>query len=162
MEQTRIREIDASSAEEIALVAGRMRRTLIEVLGEERGVSMYTMEWLEDRVRFHLDPSRCMGCVLLAEATDGKIAGHAIIREESVDGRKIGLFSTFWVEPEYRRRAIATGLLESGERWMRERCLTVAATNTSDANEKLIRLMRRQGYHIALKTDEMVHLTKPL
>lgn len=50
----RIRALDPGSEAEIDLVAQRMRRTLIDVEGEETGTALYTMEWLRDQVRFHL------------------------------------------------------------------------------------------------------------
>ena len=39
-----IRALNPTSAEEIELVAARMRLTLIEVLGEEAGRSLYSMD----------------------------------------------------------------------------------------------------------------------
>ena len=41
-----IRAIDPQSRAEVELVASRMRQTLVEVLGEEVGGNMYTMDWL--------------------------------------------------------------------------------------------------------------------
>lgn len=51
----KIREIDPILINEIELVATRMRQTLVEVLGPEKGTALYTMEWLLERVRWHLD-----------------------------------------------------------------------------------------------------------
>ena len=46
----KIRQINPSSSSEIELVAKRMRDTLMEVAGAERGEAMYSMEWLIERV----------------------------------------------------------------------------------------------------------------
>lgn len=62
---------------EIEIIAERMRATLVEVLGEARGQAMYTMEWLRDRVCFHLDPARSTGAVLVAEEAGGVVASLA-------------------------------------------------------------------------------------
>lgn len=61
-----IRPIDSNSLPEIELVATRMRETLKEVVGAERGESMYSMDWLIDRVRFHLDPNLSTAQVLVS------------------------------------------------------------------------------------------------
>ena len=53
-----IREINPNSNDEIALVASRMQKTLIEVMGEKRGSNFYSMEWLVERVQWHLNPER--------------------------------------------------------------------------------------------------------
>lgn len=157
-----IRTLDPEASREITLVATRMRQTLVEVLGEERGSAMYTMEWLEDRVRFHLDASRSEGAVFLAEA-DEEIVGHTITRVERDDGdAPFGLFSTTYVVPSHRGRGVASALLRRGEAWMRERRLAYAATDTSDTNVKLVALYGKHGYAIALRAGEMVRLRKSL
>src|SRR4029079_19118147 len=99
--------IDPNSKGEIELVAARMRQTLVEVLGEETGGSMYSMEWLIDRVKFHLDPAKCVGVVYVAEDESG-IVGHTIVRLEDDDKfGAIGLFSTTYVIPDARRQGFA-------------------------------------------------------
>lgn len=158
-----IRTLDPRSPSEIVLVAERMRRTLIEVLGEERGTAMYSMEWLRDRVGFHLDPARSDGQVFLAVDPGGEIHGHTIVRvERDDDGRRIGLFSTTYVVPARRRSGEASQLLRRGEEWMRERELPAAVTYTSETNAKLIALYEKHGYRIVLRSSEMVRLHKRL
>lgn len=155
-----IRPLDPLCDSEVALVASRMRETLGEVLGKERGDAMYTREWLEERVRFHLEPSRTAE-VFLAEM-DEQIVGHTIVREEQEKGEGYGLFSTIFVLPTHRRKDVARALVAQGESWMREQGLQRAATNTSSSNEKLIRLFEGQGYAIVLRVDQMVHLSRSL
>jgi len=152
-----LRKIDPASEAEINLVAARMRETLIEVEGEEAGTALYTMEWLQDRVRFHLDPAKCKGEVFLAVGADGRILGHTIVRVETDDtGAKYGLVSTTYVIPESRRMGLATALLEKGEDWMKQRQLPESATWTSATNAGLIALYSRHGYAI---TQTHVHKT---
>jgi hypothetical protein len=55
----------AQTDEEIAWVARHMRETLIEVLGNERGETMYTLAWLDNRVREHID-GRLEGAIFVA------------------------------------------------------------------------------------------------
>lgn len=140
------------------LIAERMRATLVEVLGEERGEAMCTLEWLEDRVRFHLAPERA---VFVAEL-EGEVVGHTILREETDDEGRFGLFSTTYVDPAHRRAAIATALVERGEAWIRERELPRAVTYTADDNGKLIHLFEKRGYVRARMNDEMVSLSRAL
>lgn len=158
-----IRELEQAAEDEIELVAQRMRATLVHVLGEERGTALYTLDWLRDRVRFHLDPERSVARVFLAELESGQIAGHTIVRrEDPPDQEPFGLFSTIYVEPGSRRRGVATALLLRGEAWFREQGLGRSATNTAEHNRPLIEQFERQGYAIALAAEEMVHLSKDL
>ena len=82
----KIREIDPNSDAEIHLVAQRMRQTLVEVLGEEKGGEMYTMDWLIERVRWHLNFKNTDGRVFLSVSQGGEIIGHAIARIKLVLG----------------------------------------------------------------------------
>lgn len=155
-----VRPIDAASDHEVALVADRMRLTLVEVLGEARGSSMYSMDWLRDRVRHHLDPARSTGAVFVADV-GGEVVGHTIVRVDADDdGSPIGLFSTTYVAPEARRRGVACALVEAGEGWIRGRSLLVAYTYTSPTNVKLVRLFERFGYSVVDQRGEMIRLAK--
>lgn len=152
----RIDKIDRQSDYEISLVATRMRQTLIEVLGEERGGQMYSMEWLKDRVRFHLDSNMCDGEVFLAKNEHSDIMGHAIVRIESEEEARFGLFSTFYVAPEHRGKGVGRALADSGETWMRERGVTEARTYTAEDNLPLHSMLESLGYEIYLRKVDMV------
>ncbi|MEZ4223635.1 MAG: GNAT family N-acetyltransferase [Polyangiaceae bacterium] len=159
-----VRPLNRAADHEIELVARRMRETLVDVLGRERGESMYSLEWLRDRVRWHLDAEACKGDVLLAEHA-GNIVGHTIVRVDLDDSaRQIGLFSTFWVEPTSRRRGIAEALLRSGEAWLAEQGMTTVCTNTAESNTRLLSLLEKHGYTLAFRAAEvsMVQMTKQL
>lgn len=156
----KLRFITSKENAVIDLVASRMRATLVEVLGEEVGRSMYTQEWLVDRVRFHLDRSLCEGAVVVAEDLRGSIAGHMILRVEKDDCAQFGLFSTFYVLPCERRQGLASRFIVHGEQWMRKRGLSRARTSTGEANRPLIEIMEKHGYTIVLRSDAMVALEK--
>lgn len=142
-----IRPLDPTCPDEINLVAQRMRLTLIEVEGEAVGRSMYSMDWLRDRVHWHLDPTCCTGAVFLAIMDDAAIAGHTIVRvEHDAQGRRVGLFSTSYVDPAFRRQAVASALLAHGEQWMAAQGLAESSTWTSSTNTPLIGLYARHGY----------------
>jgi len=154
--QIEVRALTPSCHVEITQVAARMRETLVEVLGSEKGAAMYTPEWLQERVRFHLDASRA-AAVFVAES-EGQLIGHTIVRRETPTGdqgpaetkdQPFGLFSTTYVLPEHRRDHVASQLLEVGEAWMRQQGLHWAATDTSSSNSKLIRLYEGRGYTLA-------------
>lgn len=159
----RIREIDPHSPAEVEIVAARMRETLVEVLGEETGRSMYTMDWLIQRVRWHLDPNASTGAVFLSENGEGQVTGHTIVRIDADEaGKTIGLFSTTFVEPGSRNRGVARGLLARGERWMIERGMTEAVTYTDQDNAKLQKLYIGAGYALSAAPKGFVKLSKPL
>lgn len=159
----RIRVVDAASSAEIELVATRMRETLVEVLGEERGSSMYSLDWLVARARFHLDASACTGQIFVSESELGRITGHTIVRVETdPDGVRFGLFSTTYVEPAARRTGVAGNLLRRGEQWMIGHGLGQSKTYTDPRNRPLIELFRRHGYALAHGGDEFALLSKQL
>jgi GNAT superfamily N-acetyltransferase len=150
--------LNRAADHEIDLVARRMRETLVDVLGRERGESMYSLEWLRDRVRWHLAPETCTGEVFLA------LSGDIVRLDVDDEGRPIGLFSTFWVEPASRRQGIAEALLRSGEAWLAARGMTTLCTNTAETNERLLTLLEKHGYGLAFRAPEvgMVQMTKRL
>ena len=150
-----IRPLDRADPAELELVAQRMRLTLMEVLGDERGEAMYELEWLRDRVRFHLQPGREVFVLEL----DGEVVGHTIVRDE---GDGVGLFSTTWIAPEARRRGLASALLDAGEGWMRARGLQVGQTCTATDNRGLRQLYEGRGYRVVEAADEMVRLEREL
>lgn len=158
-----IRPVNTASDAEIQLVAERMRLTLVEVLGESTGGAMYTMDWLIQRVRFHLDSAQCTGQVLVSQAADGAIDGHTIVRiEPTEDIGTIGLFSTIYVDPAARGRGVAKALIAHGEAWMIEHSMPMAATYTASTNTRLHRLFESLGYGIQFPKEGWAILSKPL
>ena len=139
-----IRDLDPSRPAEVALVAARMRDTLIEVEGPARGAALYSLAWLEDRVRWHLDPAAVAGRVLVAEDAAGQRVGHTIFRVESPGDGAFGLISTTYVLPAARRQGLADRLLGEAEAWLRARGLPRACTATSATNAPLIALVTRR------------------
>lgn len=130
---------------DIDLVAQRMRATLVEVEGEAAGGGMYSMDWLRDRVRWHLD-GRAAEVVVITD-DDGGVIGHTIYRREAPDGAlPFGLISTTYVAPEARRLGAAQRLLARAEDWFRAQGLQMACTWTSSTNTPLIALYGRNGY----------------
>lgn len=146
---------------ELELVALRMRATLEEVLGAERGRALYDMDWLRERVRWHLDPAQ-RGEVWLACDPPDQILGHSIVRLEPELGPGVGLFSTTYVLPSARRTGLAQCLLQAGESWLRAAGATQATTHTAAGNQGLIALFEGRGYAITLRAEAMVRLSKAL
>jgi GNAT superfamily N-acetyltransferase len=140
-----------------------MRQTLVEVLGEDEGTSLYTMDWLIQRVHWHLDPDQATASVFIAEDTRGTIVGHTIVRKDRDDlQQEIGLFSTTFVDPDFRRAGVAAKLLEEGENWILENGLLDSETHTAKDNLKLIQLFRKNGYTQSPGENQMVILRKKL
>lgn len=158
-----IRPLDPGAEAEIELVAQRMQETLLEVLGPQRGGEMYSIEWLVERVRAHLDPAQIIGQVFLAETPASQILGHTIVRiDDDGQGKAIGLFSTTYVLPEARKRGVATALLQRGEAWMLEQGLTEAITYTDKENTRLQQLYIEHGYTLSPMPEQFVKLAKAL
>ena len=144
-------------------MAQRMRQTLIEVLDEETGNSMYTMDWLIKRVQWHLDPTEVVAQVFVAENEQGDVIGHTIVRIDSDDDDiAIGLFSTTYVDSASRRFGVAKMLLKQGEEWMRQQEMAVAVTYTDRDNVKLQNLYLTHGYEMSEMPKRFVKLAKPL
>lgn len=172
MPQLVLRDLNPSSALELDLVAHRMRATLVEVEGHERGFNMYTLDWLRDRVRWHLDAAQVMARVVLAGEPGAEPIGHSIFRlERASDGDAAGTFgliSTTYVLPDHRRHGVAAALLAEAEAWFRAQGAYAAGTWTSSTNAALIGLYERHGYAITesgpndLTGTTMVKLTKRL
>lgn len=144
-------------AHEIDAIAERMRLTLEEVLGEDRGRAMYTHEWLRERVRWHLEPTHA-AAVFVADH-EGEMVGHSMVREETEGDQIFGLFATTYVVPKVRRLGVAKILLQAGEAWMHQRGLHTSVTYTDRDNMKLIHLYETHGYGIVLRSKEL-HMVK--
>jgi GNAT superfamily N-acetyltransferase len=159
-----VRPLSPLNDQEVDIVAQRMRLTLIEVLGREVGAGMYSTDWLGARVRWHLDPTQCTGEVFLIEA-QGQILGHVIVRVDvEAENARVGLFSTIYVLPNWRRRGLGEALLTHGERWLIAQNIAGLATNTSESNAPLISLFKKHGYNITMIVSKahMVRLSKSL
>jgi ribosomal protein S18 acetylase RimI-like enzyme len=150
----RVRSL-AETVEEIAWVAVHMRQTLVEVLGNERGGTMYDLAWLENRVREHID-GRLEGAVFVAE--DEARLGYCMVRREG----DFGQFATFYVLPEHRRAGAARALVQAGEAWMRSLGLHLARTYTHPENVALQRLLQKNGYSITPVNRDFVSLQRAL
>ena len=163
-----LRPLDPSSEADVEWVARGMHLTLVEVDGEQ-GRANYPIEWTRARLREFLDPAKHVAQVFLAVSSDDAavIAGHTIVRINTMpDGRRYGLVSTTYVDPAQRRAGIADALLDRGEAWIRAQGLGEAATWTSAANVKLIRLYEKHGFAVSETGEKdgsgMVRLTKAL
>ena len=173
-----LRTITLDDTAAIDLIAQRMRATLVEVEGEEAGGGMYPMDWLRDRVRWHLDWLRDRvrwhldgraAEVVVAEDPAGAIVGHTIYRiEAGPDDTPFGLVSTTYVVPQARRLGVAQQLLARAESWFRGHGLPQCCTWTSSTNAPLIALYARNGFvQVERAPNEltqtlMVRLAKPL
>ena len=144
-----IRELNPASESEIECVAQRMMRTLEEVEGSEAAPGIHSIDWLRERVRWHLRGENVLAQVYVAEHETHGILAHTIVRREFDGGTTpYGWFSTTYVVPSARRSGLAQRLLERGEQWMRDHALSRAVTVTSAGNFKLIDLYRKNGYSI--------------
>ena len=157
-----IRKINPESEDEINLVASRMRDTLVDVLGEKKGVSLYSEKWLKERVLWHLSPDRTTA-IFLGELDNHDIVAQAIVRtEKDSKGTSYGYFSTIYVTPESRGHGIAKQLIEVVENWCLEKQMTYVTYNTASDNYKVINLFKKYYFEIIHKENNMVQLQKNL
>jgi ribosomal protein S18 acetylase RimI-like enzyme len=159
-----VRRIDRASSAEIGLVARRMQLTLEEVLGEDVGRTMYSLDWLINRVEQHIN-GELEGEVFVSLDNLEMITGHTIVRRDrDAAGNPIGLFSTIYVTPESRRQSIASQLITIGEHWMLTKDLKKFSTYTSESNIGLIKLFEKHGYQVTehFNEQQMVIIEKVL
>ena len=158
-----IRVVLPESSAEILLIAERMLATLVEVLGEERARSMYTLDGAVQKVMWHLKSAEVVGEVFVVETAEGVIVGHTIVRvDEDEEGQEIGLFGTTYVIPAARNAGLAASLLKRGEQWMLAQGMNQAVTYTDEHNIKLQNLYRDQGYTMSEMPKQFVKLAKSL
>lgn len=148
-----VRVVGADEDGVIALIAARMRQTLEEVLDPERGRAMYSMAWLDGRVRQHLPGGDLDGSALVIGGTG--IDGHVLLRPDADDAGPFALIATIFVDPAARRGGLATSLVDHAEQWARRRGLLRIRTYTSEHNAKLIGLLRHRGYAVVLADEEV-------
>ncbi len=159
----RIRAVDPAAQDDVKIIAERMLSTLVEVLGEEAGGSLYTLEGTTQRVMWHLESEEVVAQVFVAETAQGEIAGHTIVRvDDDGEGREIGLFATTYVVPECRGAGVASSLLDAGEAWMLEQGQSLAATYTDRLNKKLQNLYLGRGYRMSAMPNDFVKMAKEL
>ena len=123
---------------------------------------MYTLDWLQRRVRWHIEAREVVAQVFVAEDPRGQLVGHTIVRIDRDDGQEIGLFSTTFVDPASRRFGVAKALLDRGEQWMVEQGMSVAVTYTEEFNTKLQQLYMSRGYSMSPMPKRFVKLAKTL
>lgn len=151
-----IRALDPSDPAELEWVAQGMRATLIEVEGEAVGSAIHSLDWLRERVRWHLHHP----CAAVWLARQGEhIVGHSIVRAEApgpaetLSPGRWGLVTTTYVAPDARRHGVAQRLLAHDEAWMRAQGLDHVRTWTATGNRPLIALYERHGYAIVQRAD---------
>lgn len=155
-----IRPLNRDSKEEINLVADRMRKTLEDVMGEEKGANFYSQDWLLERVEWHIS-LQDKAEIFLVTDDDKKILAQAIVRIEidpEIYEKEFGYFSTIYVVPEERRKGIARDLINTVHNWCVEKNLDVTTYSTAKNHGGLISLFKQFGYEIVVETDDMVRL----
>lgn len=152
-----IRTLNPKSDKEINLVASRMQKTLVDVLGKKEGEHYYSKDWLLDRVKYHMQLGEAAS-IFLSEEVFGQISGQAIVRIEKEDGEYYGYFSTIYVVDEYRRKGKAKLIIEAVMEWCHSKNLTKVTYNTAKNHVPIIRLFKGFGFRERLSEKNMVRL----
>ena len=107
----------------------------------------YSLQWLEDRLRWHLDPT--LSCAQVLVATSGsEIVGHTIFRIEPPISNPFGLISTTYVLPSARKNGWAAKFLQHAHAWFVSKGARFSGTWTSATNQPLISLYQKCGYSV--------------
>ncbi len=160
----RIRSINSVSEAEILTVAERMKLTLIDVMGLEKGSSYYSNEWLINRVRWHIGQGE-NASIILCEDEKRNIIGQAIVRIENdkeIQDKDFGYFSTIYVVPQWRRKGVARKLIESVHNWCESKGLDKVTYSTAEGHKGLISLFEQFGYRVIIRSNQMVRLSTDL
>lgn len=101
--------------------------------------------------------------VLVAELREGRLGGflEASIRPfvEDCHSDHVGYLEGWYVEPELRRQGIGRLLVETAERWARDRGCTEMASDAEIGNDSSVAAHAALGYD---ETSRLVHLRKDL
>ena len=154
-----IRPLQSNSIEEIQLVASRMKLTLIDVMGDQKGSNFYSEEWLLDRVFWHVNLGSNAEIFLCTDES-GNIVAQAIVRKEKESDREFGYFSTIYVEPASRRKGAAKLLIAKVLEWCHSRNLPKIIYNTATNNTNMIALLQKYEFKIELEAEGMVQLVR--
>jgi [ribosomal protein S18]-alanine N-acetyltransferase len=81
--------------------------------------------------------------VWVAECEDTRLAGFVIAR---CDRRREGHIITLDVAPEWRRRAVGSGLMDAAEAWMERQGMSLVLLETAEDNDTAQAFYSRRGY----------------
>ncbi len=85
----------------------------------------------------------------VATIPDGKIVGfHFMSKFKTPHGVMAGDIETLWVDPDYRKKGIATTLKERGEAWAKEHKLDHISTFVHGKNLSMQNLNQNLGYEL--------------
>jgi aminoglycoside 6'-N-acetyltransferase I len=101
--------------------------------------------------------------VAVADAGDGRLAGflEASIRPfvEDCNSENVGYLEGWFVDPEFRRKGVGTGLVSLAEQWARNKGCTEMASDAEIDNDTSITAHATLGYD---ETSRLVHFRKDL
>lgn len=101
--------------------------------------------------------------VAVADVGDGRLAGflEASIRPfvEDCNSENVGYLEGWFVDPEFRRNGIGTGLVSLAEQWARDKGCTEMASDAEIDNDTSIMAHEMLGYD---ETSRLVHFRKDL
>jgi len=160
----KVRPLNIKSESEKDLIAKRMRLTLIDVMGEEKGSDFYPSSFFKERLEWHLNLEDKCG-VLVCESEAKDILSHVIVRVEKdsdIHYRPFGFFSTIYVVPKWRRKGIARLMINEVHKWCLERNLSKVTYSTAINNDGLLSLLKELKYVEFKRAYEMVSLVKSL
>tara|TARA_X000000950_G_C13771636_1_gene601274 strand:+ start:185 stop:721 length:537 start_codon:yes stop_codon:yes gene_type:complete len=151
-----IRDIDPKKHKEIDLTVNRAMQTVLETIPEFKGAPEnalkvwpnFTFDKMKEMfIKDYSNPDH--RTLFLVDTSKDFIIGHAICsikRDEELN--KYGYCFSRYIDPEYRKRGLATKLLKEQEKWYVEKSAKYILAETHENNSKLKGLFEKQGYII--------------
>ena len=149
-----IRDIDPTNQQEISLTVRRAMETVLETIPEFKNDPdnalkawpNFTFEKMKEMfVKDYDNPDH--RTFLIVDPEKNFILGHAICSIKEDDAlNKYGYCFSRYINPEYRRKGLATKLLKEQEKWYVERKVKYVLAHTHENNTKLKGLFEKHGY----------------
>ncbi len=157
----RIRDLNQASESEIDTVTRMCMATVLDTIpefehDEERAresLPNFTFALMREMIR--ADFPKPTHRFLVAVDVHGKVVGHSMIsRKVTPEGQRYGHFFSRYVDPEHRRRGVASRLMEEAMAWFGSYEWDYLLAHTHSTNEPLRRLFERHGFRVVERHDE--------
>ena len=149
-----IRDINPNEHTEIDLVVHRAMETVMETIPEFAGKheealkiwSNFTFDQMKAMlVSNYGDPNHRI--LLVIDQHSNSIAGHAIFSVKlDQEGIKYGFCYSRFIHPDYRKRGMASALLQAQESWWIHKGARYILAQTHENNFKLKNLFEKHGF----------------
>ena len=146
------RKVDFSNEKEIRFVAEADSRVPLEYDAHYT----FTPASIDQRLKYY-EQFKADDFFEVALDGDRVVGFHAVHVIPYPPDLKVGNIATLWVDPDYRKKGIASQLKARAEVWGRERKLAFLQTNVHTNNKTMLAINQAAGFETAY-----IHLRKRL